>query len=242
MNAREALLSAKEVIEKLGDWKALGSFYVEFGRRLEVLRLVERYCKPGSLVLDLGAQPFIISRALKMMGYEVVAFDVEPEPYAEIAERCAVKVAKCDLERDELGVAGADCAVFTEVLEHLHYYAPAVLAKINRSLKPGGILILTTPNIASLFRRLRLLLGRQPLYRYHVREYTLREVISMVEAAGFRVVEAYYSIVNDLILVDAEPERARWVCCRVVPVWVGVWGWVAGVLGRFLCWFWRLVV
>jgi hypothetical protein len=32
------------------------------------------------------------------------------------------------------------------------------------------------------------------------------EVVSMVEAAGFRVVEAYYSIVNDLTLVDAEPE------------------------------------
>jgi hypothetical protein len=28
----------------------------------------------------------------------------------------------------------------------------------------------------------------------------------MVGAAGFRVVEAYYSIVNDLTLVDAEPE------------------------------------
>jgi hypothetical protein len=32
------------------------------------------------------------------------------------------------------------------------------------------------------------------------------EVVSMVGAAGFRVVEAYYSIVNDLTLVDAEPE------------------------------------
>jgi hypothetical protein len=32
------------------------------------------------------------------------------------------------------------------------------------------------------------------------------EVVSMVAAAGFRVVEAYYSIVNDLTLVDAELE------------------------------------
>jgi hypothetical protein len=32
------------------------------------------------------------------------------------------------------------------------------------------------------------------------------EVVSMMEAAGFRVVEAYYSIVNDLTLVDAELE------------------------------------
>ena len=32
------------------------------------------------------------------------------------------------------------------------------------------------------------------------------EVVSMVGAAGFRVVEAYYSIVNDLTFVDAERE------------------------------------
>ena len=38
------------------------------------------------------------------------------------------------------------------------------------------------------------------------REYTMGDVVSMVEAAGFRVVEAYYSIVNDLTFVDAERE------------------------------------
>jgi len=51
-------------------------------------------------------------------------------------------------------------ALFTKVLEHLHYYyAPLFLSKINKALKHGGVLILTTPNIASLFRKLRLLLG-----------------------------------------------------------------------------------
>jgi SAM-dependent methyltransferase len=106
-----------------------------------------------------------VSTSYEVLGarYEVVAFDVEPEPYVGVAESCGVKVVRCDLERDDLGVAGADCAVFSEVLEHLHYYyAPAVLAKISRALKPGGVLVLTTPNVASLFRRLRLLLGRQP--------------------------------------------------------------------------------
>jgi len=67
-------------------------------------------------------------------------------------------------------------------------------------------LILTTPNVASLFRRLRLLLGKQPIYRYHVREYTMEEVLALVREAGFDVVKAYYSIVNDLALVDAEPD------------------------------------
>jgi len=73
-------------------------------------------------------------------------------------------------------------------------------------LKHGGILILTTPNIASLFRRLRLLLGIQPTYHYHVREYTMREVVSLLREAGFEITKAYYSIVDDLIYIDAEPE------------------------------------
>lgn len=66
-------------------------------------------------------------------------------------------------------------------------------------------MILTTPNIASLFRRLRLLLGKQPIYKYHVREYTMDEVLEMVREASFDVVKAYYSIVNDLTYTDAEP-------------------------------------
>jgi hypothetical protein len=62
---------------------------------------------------------------------------------------------------------------------------PLVLSKINRALKLGGALVLTTPNIASLFRRLRLLLGIQPTYQYHAREYTMREAASLLREAGF---------------------------------------------------------
>jgi 2-polyprenyl-3-methyl-5-hydroxy-6-metoxy-1,4-benzoquinol methylase len=208
MNAREALLSVKKIVERFGDSRTVRSYYFEFGRRLEVLKLVEEHCRQGSTVLDLGAQPFIISCALRKMGYDVVAFDIDPEPYMRIAEACNVNVVRCDLERDELGVDNADCAVFTEVLEHLHYYyVPLVLSKINRALKLGGVLVLTTPNIASLFRRLRLLLGKQPIYHYHVREYTMKEVVSLLREAGFEVIKAYYSIVNDLTFIDADPEE-----------------------------------
>jgi len=208
MSAEKALLGTREIIEKFGDLKAVYSFYIEFRRRLEVLRLVEAYCNPGSTVLDIGAQPFIISCALRKMGYNVIAFDVYPGPYKKIAEACDVGVVRCDLERDELGVSNADCAVFTEVLEHLHYYyVPLILSKINKALKRGGVLVLTTPNAASLFRRLRLLLGIQSLYRYHVREYTMSEVLILLREAGFEVVKAYYSIVNDLAFIDADPEE-----------------------------------
>jgi len=208
MRAREALLSIEEIVKNFGDQRAIGSYYLEFNRRLEVLRLAEEYCRHSSTILYLGAQPFIISCALKKMGFNVTAFDIDPEPYREIADACGVGVVRCDLERDELNVNNVDCVVFSEVLEHLHYYyAPLVLSKINKALKLGGVLILTTPNIASLFRRLRLLLGIQPQYRFHVREYTMKEIVALLREAGFEIIKAYYSIVDDLTYIDADPDN-----------------------------------
>ncbi len=125
-----------------------------------------------------------------------------------------MKVVKRDLERERLDIRGANCAVFTEVIGYLPYYHVLhVLSEINKSLKPSGYLILTTPNIASLFRRLRLILNKQPIYRYHVREYTMPEVLAMLGETGFKPIEHYYSAVNDLMFIDAEPERLKQPRC-----------------------------
>ncbi|MEM1632378.1 MAG: class I SAM-dependent methyltransferase [Thermofilum sp.] len=161
-------------------------------------------------MVDLGASPFIVSCALARMGYDVVAVDYDPAEYSTVASACGVRVIKADLERDELDLAddSMDCALFAEVLEHLNpYYVSHTMSEINRVLKPGGKLILTTPNIASLFRRLRLLLGIQPQYATHVREYTKKEVEKLLLEHGFRVLISQYSEVNDLTLVDAEPRE-----------------------------------
>jgi len=74
----------------------------------------------------------------------------------------------------------ADLVVMAEVLEHL-YTAPSLVLKFVRSLmNPAGILIVQTPNAASLKKRLRLLTGRHPYEMIredsmnpgHYREYT----------------------------------------------------------------------
>jgi hypothetical protein len=51
------------------------------------------------------------------------------------------------------------------------------------------------------------LLGIQPIYHYHAREYTIREVISLLREVEFEIVKAYYSIINDLTFIDADPEE-----------------------------------
>ena len=92
-----------------------------------------------------------------------------------------------------------DVVLLCEVLEHLKLDPVHVLSEINRVLRPGGRLLLTTPNCASSASALRLLLGRNP-YAYscyprdrarirdgHHREYAPREIASLLEGTGFRL-------------------------------------------------------
>ena len=93
--------------------------------------------------------------------------------------------------------ASFDLVIFTEVLEHLSRDPMATLAEIHRITKPGGWLMLTTPNCASLRSVLNVLRGGHPYVwspysraghrDRHNREYTPEEVRTLIEAAGYAV-------------------------------------------------------
>ncbi len=87
-----------------------------------------------------------------------------------------------------------DLVLALEIVEHL-FDTDHFLAEINRVLKPGGHLILSTPNLASLTNRLRLLFGGYPQYlEYsragagHIHLYTPRVLLAQLTAAKFKIV------------------------------------------------------
>jgi hypothetical protein len=80
-----------------------------------------------------------------------------------------------------------------EILEHLVDTA-GFLEDVRRVLVPGGVLLLTTPNLASLENRVRLLLGGYPRWvdaelggEGHVRAYTVPVLRRQLERLGFQV-------------------------------------------------------
>jgi SAM-dependent methyltransferase len=89
---------------------------------------------------------------------------VEPNPeYAAAAEK-KLRVYRVDLEKENLPLPDEsfDLVVCNQVLEHLkNIYRP--LQEMDRVVKTGGHLLIGVPNMAGLYSRLLLLLGRQPV-------------------------------------------------------------------------------
>lgn len=93
-----------------------------------------------------------------------------------------------------------DAIILYEVIEHVRD-APDLLSFCRARLKRSGLLLVSTPN-GSLSRR------RPELFqsRYHVREYTSMEVLTLLHGAGFRS-QLFMQYRSDRL--DVFPQRAK---------------------------------
>jgi 2-polyprenyl-3-methyl-5-hydroxy-6-metoxy-1,4-benzoquinol methylase len=89
-----------------------------------------------------------------------------------------------------------DIIFASEVIEHI-FDTSYFLKECCRILKKDGLLILTTPNIASLGNRINLFLGNKPGcidYRVenspgHIRVFTIKNIVELLNDAGFKIIK-----------------------------------------------------
>lgn len=164
----------------------------------------------GGRVLDLGANPYILSYALARRGHTVVASGhprrgttVGSAERVEFLDgsgtrRVAFDLVRFNAEADDFPFEDAcfDAAICGELIEHLALGPDKLLAESNRVLRPGGRLILSTPNATSLARILNLVRGAnvdwpyspQGIYARHNRLYTAAELDDLLTGNGFKIV------------------------------------------------------
>jgi len=86
-----------------------------------------------------------------------------------------------------------DVVVFCEIIEHLLMNPVHTLKEIRRVLKPGGLLVVTTPNVARMNNVLAMADGLSIYdpysgfgpYGRHNREFTMHELVELLKFSGF---------------------------------------------------------
>ncbi|MCH8252392.1 MAG: methyltransferase domain-containing protein [Planctomycetes bacterium] len=138
----------------------------------------------------LGYRRLVLNTVYPDSGFVEGGLRVKGAPPADVT------VSVFDVERDRYPHEDAsfDVVLCLEVLEHLAVDPMAMMAEVNRVLKPGGTFVLTTPNAVRHSNVVKMILGEYPLgwgsyngfdRNRHNREYTPSEIDQLFRAAGF---------------------------------------------------------
>lgn len=177
----------------------------------------------GARALDAPCGAGALSAALLESGLDVTALDLDPLARPRLGERLAV----ADLNRPlPLPDASFDIACSTEGIEHLED-GFGFLRELRRVLRPGGRLVLTTPNTLSLRSRVRFLgsgfyhtdprpldeARRHPLH--HIGLRTFPELRYMLHTSGFRLQRVGCSHVKPVSYLYAGYVPWMWLYTRI---------------------------
>jgi SAM-dependent methyltransferase len=169
---------------------------------------------PGKQVLEVGVNPGHFTEMAHMAGYQVSGTDLFPEHRAELWQRLSVDVRRWNIDHEPppYPPQSFDIILFSEVIEHLANPPLEALETFATLLKPGGHLIISTPNQFYVKSRLRTLfdivlwrpfdhrdefetwanLRSDARYYTHSRLFSMPQLAWMAERAGYSVVAREY--------------------------------------------------
>ncbi len=174
----------------------------------QVLRFVPNPKERGK-ALELGSPPFHITLLLqRFRNYDLSLTGFAADGRARIEQTLespefgesydfACDCFDAEKERFPYPDASFDLVTWCEVIEHLTENPVHTLAEIHRVLKPGGALVLSTPNASRADSIANFLAGRNIYDPYHLgaplkgsrhsREYTFAELKDLLEGCGYSI-------------------------------------------------------
>jgi SAM-dependent methyltransferase len=172
-------------------------------RQARMLQEVLRDAPSPAAVVDIGCGDGMATdlAARANPGHRFVGLDWSADALRQARSR-GLTLVRAEVEQAGLPIASdsADVAIMSELIEHL-VDPDAALEEAWRVLRPGGTLLLSTPNLAAWYNRGLLALGVQPLFTEvslrgvygrpgsvvagHLRLFTRRALVGLLAARGF---------------------------------------------------------
>jgi len=166
----------------------------------------------GKRLLDVGCSVGYYTKAAQQLGYD--ALGVEPSKWAAQwgEKNLGVRILNGSFLDCALAEDAYDAVLMADVIEHASGFG-AMLARARACLKPGGFLLLLTPDIGSAAARL---LGRRwwSLKPEHVLYFSRRSLAAALESEGFSVTRMAtaahrFSLAYWLFLATGAPRALR---------------------------------
>ena len=229
-------MSLRDYYRRVAEWQRPGSL---ISRRVQKAALLfQRHLKAPQRLLDIGCGTGQITIYLQHKLNARDAFGVDiAEGNIDKAKEQGVKALLCDLNHEQLPFEDSffDAVFGGEIIEHV-INPDHLLQEVRRTLTRDGVAVFTTPNLASWYNRIVLLLGWQPLdsgtsfdhdvgrpgfLRFgeggteHLRTWTLRALKELMDINGLKVV-------NVAAAPTKEGERKIGFAIRLVGVLDGI--------------------
>jgi len=159
----------------------------------ELIRIMKPYLNGITTVLDIGSGVGTVDFYLASKGKQVTGIEISKNA-TDIAKMNAISL---NLDKEITFINATfpnripkkkyDLVIFSEVIEHLEDDAKA-LRDIWKIVKPGGILIITTPSVNAPLYRLGLLHDFDKRVG-HLRRYNLDNLSNLVIRSGFQILK-----------------------------------------------------
>lgn len=181
--------------------------HVSIDHKSSRYKKILEFIKPNDRVLDVACGQGVGTFEISGVAREVVGLDTN-RLYIESAsgtlKRRNLEYRCCEIGDLNHEQESFDTVVSLHTMEHIEDDI-GFLSAIFDSLKTGGALVLEVPRIMPLP------LG-QPLYYFHIREYTIEELCEKIVYCGFRIVEMYGYDRHKKVSVDKAREGFLILC------------------------------
>jgi len=204
---------AKEIRPLVGNLDCWYTRYVSDhrGRIALDVELIESKFTRNQRIIDVGCIPLLLLGTLRRSGFSAEGIDIYSERFSPAVAKLNLPVHRCDIERERLPFDDAciDGIIFNEIFEHLRVNPIFTVGELKRVLKPGGLLILSTPNLTSLNGLINIVFKNRAHscsgntyaeyskletlgHMGHMREYTVTEVAEFLARFGFQIRQIAY--------------------------------------------------
>ncbi len=212
MNPNESLSFAYKVLEPYSKKYIVDK--KRYQNSLELLLTIPKL--KTKKILDIGTGIGLMPLALNHMGIDASGLDyyifpknsnpmfniVDIEKLEKLWNTHNIVVHNQDVYHTNTTIKpeSYDIILSEATIEHLKN-PKEFLARCYELLAPGGYMLITTPNIATLLKRLRFFIGKSPLWPIeqffedgeqftgHWREYTMKELIYMCKKSNFDIIK-----------------------------------------------------